>query len=368
MTYAEKPFPSDAPAFPFRTQILKYLQEYGDEIRYLVNFNTEVLKVEKHGKWTLTIRDLKEPSKKPWIEKFDAVAVASGKTQNIKDRKRLMAGHYDIPLIPDIPGIKTFPSKKISHAKYFRHPSTYKGQNVLLVGNGPSGADLANQLLHHANSVQRSVRSEPNALAITNPKVRDISPIKCFHDNSIEFLDGSILSNIDKVIFCTGYLYSLPMFPKESGFITPDGLYVHHLYDQTFYCEDPTLVFLGLPKQVIPFPTFQNQAIVVTKVWARKLPLPSREVMRKEELLRLQQKMFDGSKYHSFKFPEDVELAEHWRKWSEMDNSEGCERSMKPWRWTEERVEYRKAAPKEKAKFLGEIESGKWDHLQLHKA
>jgi len=80
MTYAEKPFPSDAPAFPFRTQILKYLQEYGEDIRHLVKFNVEVLKVEKHGKWCLTIRDLTEPSKKPWTEKFDAVAVASGST------------------------------------------------------------------------------------------------------------------------------------------------------------------------------------------------------------------------------------------------------------------------------------------------
>lgn len=78
MTYAEKPFPPDSPAFPFRTQILKYLQEYGEEIRHLVKFNTEVLNVEKQGKWCLTIRDLLYTTKKPWIEKFDAVAVASG--------------------------------------------------------------------------------------------------------------------------------------------------------------------------------------------------------------------------------------------------------------------------------------------------
>ena len=78
MTYAEKPFPPNTPAFPFRTQILQYLQEYGEEIRHLVKFNKEVLNVEKHGKWCLTIRDLLNPTKKPSIEKFDAVAVASG--------------------------------------------------------------------------------------------------------------------------------------------------------------------------------------------------------------------------------------------------------------------------------------------------
>jgi len=369
MTYAEKPFYQDAPAFPFRTQILKYLQEYGEDIRDLVRFNVEVVRVEKERDlWCLSVRDLRDSSGKSWVEKFDAVAVASGKHIYLYAGKRLTAGHYDVPLIPDVPGIETFPATKISHAKYFRHPSAYTDKNVLLIGNGPSGADLANQLLHHATSVQRSVRSEANALAITNPKVRDIQPIKCFHSNSIELLDGTILSNIDKVIFCTGYLYSLPMFPKDTGFITPDGLYVHHLYDQTFYSEDPSLVFLGLPKQVIPFPTFQNQAIVVCKIWAQRLALPSREVMRKDEAARLQEMNFDGSKYHSFKFPEDVALAEHWREWAERDKGEGSERGMRPWRWTQERVEFRRGAPRVKVRFLEETEKGMWDYLLLHEA
>jgi cation diffusion facilitator CzcD-associated flavoprotein CzcO len=273
-----------------------------------------------------------------------------------------------VPLIPAVPGIETFPPDKITHAKYFRHPSTYKGQNILLIGNGPSGADLANQLLHRASSVRRSVRSEPNALAVTNPKVQDIAPLQRFSNDSIELVDGTKLTDIDKVIFCTGYLYSLSMFSKEAGFITPDGLYVHHLYEQTFYTEDPTLCFMGLPKQVIPFPTFQNQAIVVAKVWARKLSLPSSEIMREEEFARLEKKEFDASKYHSFKFPEDVELAEGWRRWIEEDKSVGWEKSLKPWRWTEERVTFRKGAPAIKAGFLKEIEDGRWDHLQLETA
>jgi hypothetical protein len=230
--------------------------------------------------------------------------------------------------------------------------------NVLLVGNGPSGADLANQLLHYSHSVRRSVRSKPNPFAVTNPKVKDVAPLERFTRNSIELVDGTILSDIDVVVFCTGYLYSLPMFPKEAGFITEDGLYVHQLYGQTFYVEDPTLVFMGLPKQVIPFPTFQNQAIVVAKVWAGNLSLPSQTVMRKEEFARLEKKGFDGAKYHSFGFPEDIELAEHWRKWAEEDKSEGWDKSMKPWHWTKERLEYRKRIPEIKSAFLKELDAG----------
>lgn len=90
MTYAEKPFPPDAPAFPFRTQILEYLQEYGEEIRHLVKFSTQVLNVEKHGKWCLTIQDVLDPTKKSWIEKFDAVAVASGSLSEFLAKSRTL--------------------------------------------------------------------------------------------------------------------------------------------------------------------------------------------------------------------------------------------------------------------------------------
>jgi cation diffusion facilitator CzcD-associated flavoprotein CzcO len=81
MTFSDKEFRQDAPDFPFRTQILEYLKDYGAEVKHLVKFNMEVMRVEKHSKWCLTIRDLKDESKDPWIEEFDAVAVASGKIQ-----------------------------------------------------------------------------------------------------------------------------------------------------------------------------------------------------------------------------------------------------------------------------------------------
>jgi hypothetical protein len=110
---------------------------------------------------------------------------------------------------------------------------------------------------------------------------------------------------------------------------------------------------------------FQNQAIIVAKVWAGKLPLPSREVMKKDELARLEKKGFEAPKYHSFKYPEGVELAEGWRLWAEEDKSEGWEKRMKPWRWTEEKVKIRNGAPEMEQKFLKEIEEGKWDDFQF---
>ena len=363
MTFADKPFPAGTPMFPFRTDILNYVKKYGEEIRHLVKFNMEVVNVEKRDNWCLTIQDLLHPAKCPTVQQFDAVAIASGIISHYY--VELITGHYDVPMIPSISGINDYPKEKITHAKYFRHPSKYKGQNVLLVGNGPSGADLGNQLLHYARSVRRSVRSEPNFFAVTNALVQDIVPIERFTSTTIELIDRTSLTDIDVVIFCTGYLYSLPMFPKQAGFITPDGLYVHNLYQHTFYINDPTLIFMGLPKQIIPFPTFQNQSIVVAKVWAQKLHLPSKEEMSKEELTRLEQKGFQRAKYHSFKFPEDVELSDGWVKWIDKDKSPGRENRMKPWRWTEDALDLRKRAPEVKALFLKEVDEGKWDHYHL---
>jgi Flavin-binding monooxygenase-like len=234
---------------------------------------------------------------------------------------------------------------------------------VLLIGNGSSGTDLGNQLVNHASAVFRSIRSAAPLMLYSDPRVRDVSPLKCFNTTTIELEDGTILENIDSVIFCTGYLYAVPMFSRRYGFVSDTGEYIHHLFQQTFYTEDPSLVFLGMPRQILPFPTFQNQAILVAKVWDGKLCLPTVEEMRKDERDRLEKKGFDGTKYHFYPFPEDVELAEGWRRWIEEDKSEGWEESMRPWRWTEERVKIRTNAVELKERFMKERSEGKWDHL-----
>jgi cation diffusion facilitator CzcD-associated flavoprotein CzcO len=54
----------------------------------------------------------------------------------------IATGRYTHPYYPDIPGIETFPGQKI-HAHDYHAPETFKGQRVMVVGNGPSGLDIA---------------------------------------------------------------------------------------------------------------------------------------------------------------------------------------------------------------------------------
>lgn len=77
MTFTEKDFPRGTTVFPFRTQILQYLKEYSKDVKDLVELNKEVVKIEKQGKWRLTLRDSRESSRVT-VEEFDAVAVATG--------------------------------------------------------------------------------------------------------------------------------------------------------------------------------------------------------------------------------------------------------------------------------------------------
>jgi Flavin-binding monooxygenase-like len=79
MTYSDQLFPEGTPAFPFRTQVHEYLRTYADEIRPLIRFRKEVVRVEKRGdNWVLHITDLTDHHRKVSIKEFDAVAVATG--------------------------------------------------------------------------------------------------------------------------------------------------------------------------------------------------------------------------------------------------------------------------------------------------
>ena len=131
MSYTRHPFPdtlSDrlvdkyGPESPFRER--EIIREWVEDIFVragndkLVELSTTVERAEKiHGKWVLTLR--KEGSGKNhwWQESFDALVVASG--------------HYNIPWIPDIPGLREYDEKypgRLLHSKHFRDATRFEGK------------------------------------------------------------------------------------------------------------------------------------------------------------------------------------------------------------------------------------------------
>lgn len=86
----------------------------------LVEFNTTVEKVEKHDqKWVLTLRKEtpQDTTDEWWAEEFDAVVVASG--------------HYNLPYIPDIPGLSEYEDRypgSIRHSKHYRSVDEFRNK------------------------------------------------------------------------------------------------------------------------------------------------------------------------------------------------------------------------------------------------
>lgn len=70
-------------------------------------------------------------------------------------------GHDAVPVIPDWPGRDGFPGP-IVHAADYRNAAPFAGQDVLVVGAGNSGADIALDLAGTAAEVRVAVRTPPH--------------------------------------------------------------------------------------------------------------------------------------------------------------------------------------------------------------
>jgi cation diffusion facilitator CzcD-associated flavoprotein CzcO len=72
----------------------------------------------------------------------------------------LASGRFSNPYIPDIPGMASFDGKLL-HARDFRDPASFRGLRTLVVGSGPSGADIAVALAEQTpGQVLLAIRSD----------------------------------------------------------------------------------------------------------------------------------------------------------------------------------------------------------------
>ncbi|RMZ80306.1 hypothetical protein DV738_g2805, partial [Chaetothyriales sp. CBS 135597] len=259
---------------------------------------------------------------------FDAVVVASG--------------HYNMPRIPDIPGLKEWKARfpdRVWHSKRYRSAAGFKGKRILLIGAGVSSNDIAKESEGIAEKVFQSSRGGDLDLPISMlpPSATRIGGVRRFildnnkdnKDNSgagvpsplpqdsripgrIELTNGSELCDIDHVILATGYITSYPYLAqfheddkpaeeaKPDTLVTSDGNMTHNLHKDIFFIQDPTLAFVGAPYHISTFSLFDFQAQVVARVFAGHTELPSTQAMREEYRQRVEQKGL-GRDFHSLR-------------------------------------------------------------------
>ena len=127
--------------YPTRDEVAEYLQDYARRERLDVQLDTEVRRIDRtDGDWQV------ETSRGPFRAR--TVVVATG---------------YDVrPKLPEWPGQESFGGELI-HAREYKSADPYRGRDVLVVGAGNTGTEIAYWLLRGgARRVRVCMRTPPN--------------------------------------------------------------------------------------------------------------------------------------------------------------------------------------------------------------
>lgn len=206
----------------------------------------------------------------------------------------------------------SFP-QSVSHSKSYRTTDLYANKRVLVIGNSASGHDITVQLVKSGKPklpVYQSRRSksrwdgnEPPENIIWKPIIKEYRA----STNEIIFEDNSVLTDIDAVIYCTGYKPSFPFWnSKANG--GPIFDYTENrlleFYQHTFSHRYPrTLGVVGLPR-VVTFRSFEYQAIALARLFSGRnaLPLPSISEQERWEKERYDLVIREHRKFHDIQW------------------------------------------------------------------
>ncbi|RLM59130.1 hypothetical protein C2845_PM18G11650 [Panicum miliaceum] len=137
-------YPTDAPTYIPKDQFVKYLDNYIERFNIRPKYQTaiESCSYDKVRKcWFGMARDMRTSVVVRYMAKFLVVASGENSAANI----------------PMIPGLHEFAGEAIHSSRY--KSGTYSGKNVLVVGCGNSGMEIAYDLASHGANTSIVVRS-----------------------------------------------------------------------------------------------------------------------------------------------------------------------------------------------------------------
>ena len=259
------------PRFPSHDQVLTYLSRYAahfglnDHIRLRTKVDAVVPLDATDAAWSGD----DEPA--AWLvrsspaggvaeeQRFDAVAVCNG--------------HFSVPNVPELPGAESFGGATL-HSHNYRRPEVFAGQKVVLLGGRASGVDIAIEVAEHARETlicARGTRAGQSLPGCDDVEMRPV--IERFDGDDVVLTDGSRIESVDVLMFCTGYRYALP-FLHDRRIVEVDDGWIHPLYLDLFSTLAPSLGFIGLGNNIIPFPQYELQATAFAAVVAGTVTLP----------------------------------------------------------------------------------------------
>ncbi len=139
--FAEHPMGDDVADYPSHRELLAYFRDFARrfDLTSGFRFETEVVAAAPHpdGGWTVTVEHAGERIE----HRHAGVLVANGTLSE--------------------PSVPTFAGEfdgEVLHTSAYKSPTVFAGKRVLIIGAGNSGCDIAVDAVHHAASVDLSVR------------------------------------------------------------------------------------------------------------------------------------------------------------------------------------------------------------------
>jgi len=265
MAYRELPWTSGESSYVTHDQVLAYLESYATEFNLYKHIQTEanVYNVElEEGSLSAFSSDADSlpKVKVEWNQLeanhsalFDAVCVCNG--------------HYNLPVMPKIPGIEHFHGD-ILHSVSYDDPTQFRDKVVLCVGGRASGADIARELVQ--GGAKHVFLSDTTCKSTeTRDKITVVPKTASVNINGNFLFENSCTTEatVDSVAFCTGYDYEFPFLLRDDSMksskvplIKAGQRRVQPLFEQLWHAAYPNVAFLGLPHSVLPFPLFELQA------------------------------------------------------------------------------------------------------------
>jgi amino acid transporter len=133
------PFPDDYPDYPSNRQILEYIRAFARtfDLYRNITFSTEVKRAtDVDGFWRVELSDGR-------VLEYAGVIAAPGVTWHAR--------------LPDYPTADRFKGE-MRHSSTYRSPTEFEGRDVLIVGAGNSGVDIACDAARSARKAYLSVR------------------------------------------------------------------------------------------------------------------------------------------------------------------------------------------------------------------
>ncbi|MEZ0608371.1 flavin-containing monooxygenase [Fibrella sp. WM1] len=146
------PFPPDYPTYVSRAQLVTYLEDYTQQFGIEPRFNQSVIRIERtqYGR----TRDERTQNKHAQLGRW---TVQTKTDTYLADTVVVATGYNRVPNQPQLPGLSTFKGDVI-HSRAYRNGDPFRGKQVLVVGMGNTGAELALDLFEHGAQATISVR------------------------------------------------------------------------------------------------------------------------------------------------------------------------------------------------------------------